>query len=85
MGYHLAGGILIALGWGMAVVVNLLLHLGAPSGGQRVAGIWFGPTLGPYAWAALAFGAGTGVLGLVLLGLARASPKGRIALPGYDY
>jgi len=85
IGYFAAGGVLIALGWGVGVVLNVLLHLLAPSGGHWLYHAYFGHSLGPYAWATLGFGAVTGALGVVLLGIARASPKGAFVLPGYDY
>jgi hypothetical protein len=85
VGYYLAGAILIALGWGLAVVVNLLLHYWAGSGGMTVAGHRLTSTLGPYAWAAFGFGLFTGALGVIFTFLGRASPKGPIVLPGYEY
>ena len=85
IGYFLAGGILIALGWGLAVVVNLVAHYVAGPGGMKVAGHELTSTLGPYAWATFGFGLFTGALGVVLLALGRASPRGRFVLPGYDY
>lgn len=73
------------LGWGLGVLLNLLLHWVAPSGGLLVAGIWFGHLMGTYAWAALGFGFVTGAVGIGLLFVGRATPKGRLVLPGYDY
>ena len=80
-----AGGVLIALGWGLAVAANLVAHYLAGSGGMMVAGHELTSTLGPYAWATFAFGLFTGAFGVVLLALGRGSPKGRLILPGYDY
>jgi hypothetical protein len=80
-----AGGLLIFLGWGLGVVVNLVVHHWAPAGGERILGVYFGPALGVYAEATLAFGLVTGAIGVVLVGLARASPKGPVVLPGYEY
>lgn len=85
LGYFIAGGLLIALGWGLGVVLNVLLHLLGPSGGHRVADVWFSPTWGAYGWAILLFGAGTGLFGAVLLALGRSAPKGPIVLPGAEY
>jgi len=85
LGYFLAGGLLVAVGWGIAVVGNVLAHRYAPAGGFRVGHAYFGPTLGPYAWAVLGLGLFTGALGVVLLFLGRAAPKGPVVLPGYDY
>ena len=84
-GYFIAGAILVTLGWGFAVVVNLLLHEVAGSGGMTVGWSRITSAMGPYAWAILAFGLVTGAVGVVLLALGRASPKGRLVLPGYDY
>jgi hypothetical protein len=84
-GYFMAGGTMIFLGWGLGVLVNLALHMYAPASGFTVAGIWFGHAIGTYAWAALGFGAMTGALGIGLLFLAQATPKGRLVLPGTDY
>jgi hypothetical protein len=85
VGYILAGGILIALGWGLAVLVNLLLHCLAGSGGMMVGGHEFTATLGAHAWATFALGVFAGGFGVVLVALGRASPKGQLVLPGYDY
>ncbi len=84
-GYFIAGGLLIFLGWGLGVVANALLHYLAPKGGMRFFGVYFAPALGSYAWATLAFGLGTGAMGIVLLLVGRSAPKGAIVLPGYDY
>lgn len=85
LGYLIAGGILVALGWGVAVVANLLVHYLAGNGGWTILGHGFTSTLGPYAWAAFGFGIFTGGFGVVLVALGRATPKGRIVLPGFDY
>lgn len=84
-GYFLAGAVLITLGWVVAVVLNLLLHSWAGSGGMSFFGHRITSTLGPYAWATFGLGLVTGAMGVVLLALGRASPKGRLVLPGYDY
>jgi hypothetical protein len=84
-GYYIAGSLLIAIGWGVGVITNVLLHLLAPSGGTRILGLYFGTTLGPYAWATLALGLATGVMGVWLIVLARDSPKGELVFPGYEY
>lgn len=84
-GYLLAGATLIALGWGLGVLLNLWLHQIAPAGGFTVAGIWFGHVVGTYAWAAFGFGLVTGAVGMGLLFLGHATPKGRRVLPGIDY
>ncbi len=85
IGYLLGGGILIALGWGLAVLVNLGLHLLAGSGELTVGGHVFTSTLGAYAWATFALGLFAGGFGVFLVALGRASPRGPFVLPGYDY
>jgi len=85
VGYFIAGGLLIALGWGVAVVLNLLLHSVAGAGGMDLDGHVITSTLGWYAWAAFGFGLFTGAFGVALLALGRSSPKGRLVLPGYHY
>jgi hypothetical protein len=84
-GYFAAGGVLIFLGWVLGVIVNLVLHRVAGSGGMMVGWVRFTSTLGPYAWAVFGFGLFTGAIGVVLLGLGRATPKGPLVLPGVDY
>jgi hypothetical protein len=85
MGFFIAGALLILLGWLGGVVVNVLLHLVAGSGGLTVGWVRITSTLGPYAWAVLGFGLFTGAIGVVLLALGRSSSRGPLVLPGYDY
>jgi hypothetical protein len=85
LGYYAAGGTLIALGWGLAVVVNLLLHRLAPPGGFRFLDATIGPGIGPYAWGTVALGLVTGGFGVVLIALGRDAPPGPFVLPGYEY
>jgi len=85
LGYYLAGGLLIVLGWGLGVAVNLGLHWLAGSQGITLGWVRIGSALGPYAWAVFAFGIFTGAIGAVLLVLARSSPKAPLVLPGYNY
>jgi hypothetical protein len=84
-GYLAAGGTLIFLGWGLGVLVNLLLHAMAGSNGMVVGWIRITSTLGPYAWAVFGLGIVTGAIGVGLLLVARATPKGLFVLPGADY
>jgi hypothetical protein len=84
-GYLIGGGLLVAVGWGLAVVLNLLLHYAAGPGGMTFAGHTITSTLGPYAWATFGFGVFTGGFGVVLLALGRSSPKAPFVLPGYNY
>jgi len=85
IGYHIAGGILVTLGWGFGVVGNLVLHWLAPSGGYRLYRVVIAGSLGPYAWALLGFGLFVGAFGVVLIAVARGAPQGPVVLPGYDY
>jgi hypothetical protein len=86
IGLQIAGGLLIFLGWGLGVLVNLLLHAVAPSSGLVLFGaVRILPKLGPYSWAIFGLGVVTGVIGTVFLFLSRDTTKGRFVLPGYDY
>lgn len=85
LGYFIAGTLLVLLGWVGGVVANLALHALAGSGGMTVGWIRITSTLGAYAWAVFGLGLFAGAVGVVLLALGRASPKGRVVLPGYDY
>ncbi len=85
LGYFVGGGLLIALGWGAGVILNLVLHETAPGGGHRLWHLFFGPSLGPYALAVLGLGLVAGAFGVVLLALGRLTPKGPFVLPGAEY
>jgi hypothetical protein len=82
-GYAAAGGFLIALGWGLGVATNLLLHRLAP--GLAFGGVRVGSALGPYAWGLFGLGLFAGALGVALIAYARRAPRGRLVLPGYPY
>ena len=84
-GYLVAGGTLVFLGWVLGVAVNLALHWMAGSGGMALGWMRITSTLGPYAWAVFGFGLGTGAIGVGLLYVGRATPKGPLVLPGADY
>ncbi|MCI4330476.1 MAG: hypothetical protein L3K19_01330 [Thermoplasmata archaeon] len=85
IGLFIAGGVLIVLGWGLALSLNLALHATAPSGGWTVGPSLITTHLGTYAWATAAFGAVTGFVGVVLLLVARGAPRGPFVLPGAEY
>jgi hypothetical protein len=85
IGYLLAGGVLIALGWVFGVVVNVLLHWAARTSPATVWGVHIGPNFGEYAWAVFGLGLVTGAMGVVLLGVGRSTPSGPFVLPGVDY
>lgn len=84
-GWAIAGGLLVLLGWGLAVALNLYLHLTAPAAGVALGPIRIGSTLGAFAWLTLALGLFTGAVGAGLLVLSRSAPKGPLVLPGYPY
>jgi len=84
-GLYVAGAILVALGWGAAVVLNLLLHAAAPAGGIPLGPITVYATWGSYAWATLAIGLLTGGVGAGILRVAGSAPAGPLVLPGYNY
>jgi hypothetical protein len=85
IGYYVAGGTLIFLGWVLGVAVNLVLHWEAGMGPFQVWTVHFGPTMGPYAWAFFALGLATGAVGAALVAVARGIPRGPFVLPGADY
>jgi hypothetical protein len=85
IGYYLAGGVLIALGWGLGVAVNVLLHWRARSQPGTLWGVHFTGTMGEYAWAVFGLGLVAGAMGVALLAVARATPRGPFVLPGVDY
>jgi hypothetical protein len=84
-GYFVAGGLLIALGWGVAVVLNLVLHSAAGAGGMLLGPARISSTIGVYARATIAFGLFTGAVGVVLLYWGRPASRGPFALPGPAY
>lgn len=85
IGWWITGTLLLLVGWVGGVAANLALHRLAPASGWRIGPWWIGPTMGPYAWAVFGFGVAVGLFGLVLYGLARNAPRGKIVLPGYPY
>ncbi len=85
VGYFAAGSLLVVLGWGLAVVLNLVLHALAGSQGMVLGPVRITSAIGDYAWAVFGLGLFTGALGVVLIGLGRSSPRGPLVLPGYDY
>ncbi len=84
-GYWVAGSVLVALGWGLGVVVNIALHWAARSGSFVLWTVHFGPTFGAYAWSVFGLGLGAGAVGGALWLVALATPKGPFVLPGADY
>jgi len=84
-GLYLAGATLMALGWGLAVVLNLILHAVAPAGGLPLGPIVVYATWGAYAQAAALIGLLTGAVGAGIFWVASSAPEGPLVLPGYNY
>ena len=85
IGLLVAGLLLVLVGWGLAVGLNLLLHAQAPPSGMPVGPLRIFRSLGPYAWLTLALGLFTGAMGSAFVLLARATAKGPFVLPGEPY
>ena len=85
LGYFIAGGLLVAVGWGGGVVANYLLHAYAPAGGFSIYGLRIDAAWGAYAWASAILGALTGAMGIVLFAVGRRSPRGPVVLPGGEF
>jgi hypothetical protein len=85
LGYLIAGGLLVALGWGFGVAVNVLLHLAAGRGGMAVGWVRITSHFGAYAGAVLGLGIVAGAIGVGLLLVGRSAPRGPFVLPGVDY
>ena len=84
-GLFIAGAILLLLGWGVAVVLNVLLHVGAPADGLALGPIRVYSAWGAFAWATALIGLLTGAVGAAVLYVARDAPAGPWVLPGFDY
>jgi hypothetical protein len=84
-GFYVAGASLIALGWGVMVVLNFLLHRWAGAQGSSYFGFNVHPAFGPFAWASAVLGGATGVIGIVLVQFGRGAPAGPFVLPGQPY
>jgi hypothetical protein len=84
-GYIAGGMLLLILGWGAGIILNVLVHSLAPSGGQSFGPFWIYPTLGPYAWGVAVLGFFTGALGSAMLAIGWSTPDGPLVLPGYAY
>jgi hypothetical protein len=85
IGYRAGGVFLIVVGWGLGVIVNIVLHRMAPAAGELVGPWRIFPTLGVYALGLVGLGALAGVVGVFMLWLAHRSPKGKFVLPGASY
>ncbi|HYK93766.1 MAG TPA: hypothetical protein VEY07_06960 [Thermoplasmata archaeon] len=84
-GWAIGGIVLLLLGWGLAVVVNVLLHLEAPASGTMIGPYRVFHDLGAFAWLSVGIGLFTGAIGAGLLWLSREAPRGPIVLPGPSY
>ena len=85
LGYRIGGVLLLAVGWGLGVAVNIALHRLAPTAGQAIGPWRIYPVLGSYAWGVVALGLIAGTVGIFMLWLAGRAPAGRFVLPGYSY
>ncbi|MGI0054181.1 MAG: hypothetical protein ACREBZ_00425 [Thermoplasmata archaeon] len=85
IGWIAAGIVLVVIGWGFAVVVNLFAHALAPSGGTTLFGVHLSSVMGAYAWGTLGLGLFTGALGVAVIVLGRSTARAPFVLPGYDY
>ncbi|MCI4353386.1 MAG: hypothetical protein L3K14_08435 [Thermoplasmata archaeon] len=85
IGYRVGGVLLLTIGPGLGVVLNIALHRMAPATGQAIGPWRIYPALGSYAWGVVALGLIAGVVGIVMLWLAQRSPPGKFVLPGYSY
>jgi hypothetical protein len=85
LGLFIAGGTLIVLGWGLALGLNLALHLLAPGAGWVVGPSRISTHLGTFAYATAAFGTITGAVGVAMLIVARQYPRGPVVVPGVSY
>jgi hypothetical protein len=84
-GYQIAGSLLIALGWGVGVVVNVVLHRLAGTEGLALGPLRVTSSFGPFAWAILGFGLFAGAIGFLTLWVARSERKAPLVLPGFPY
>ncbi|MCI4337072.1 MAG: hypothetical protein L3K17_07785 [Thermoplasmata archaeon] len=85
LGWFLAGGLLIVIGWGLATILNVVAHAMAPATGTALGPVRVFPHWGLYGEVTLGIGLFTGLIGAGLIWLAYRSPEGRIVLPGYPY
>lgn len=85
VGWFIGGGLLVVLGWGVAVLANVLVHARAPPPGLAI-GPWIVTThYGLFAEVTLGIGLFTGAIGAGLVWLAYRTPSGPLRLPGYPY
>jgi hypothetical protein len=80
LGYFAAGSILLALGLGGGLFLNVVLHRLAPSGGLDLLLFRVYPGWSPYATVALGLGVLTSLVGGALLYLGWSSPTGPLSL-----
>jgi hypothetical protein len=85
IGYRAGGILLVVVGWGFGIVLNLLVHWTAPTTGRLVGPWHVYPTFGVYALGALGLGVVAGVVGVFMLWLGQRSARGKFVLPGASY
>jgi hypothetical protein len=84
-GYLAAGLLLLIVGWGASILLNIVVHAMAPTGGQAFGPFWIYPTWGVYAWGVAVVGFFAGALGAAMLSLGWSMPYQPLVLPGYSY
>ena len=85
IGFRVAALFLGFVGFGVMVLLNLILHLTAPASGTPL-GPWVIPReMGAYAWIVFGLGLAAGVTAVGLWMVARSSPRGRFVLPGQPF
>ena len=85
VGWYIAGGLLILLGWGVAVLANVVAHARAPASGMAIGPWHVYAQYGLLAEVTLGIGLFTGLIGAGLVWLAYRTPPGPLRLPGYPY
>lgn len=85
LGWFIAGGLLLFLGWGVAVIGNLLVHARAPTSGMSIGPWQVFPQYGLFGEVTLGIGLFTGAIGAGLVWLAYRTPSGPLRLPGFPY
>jgi hypothetical protein len=85
VGLQVAGSLLLLLGVGGGVVLNLFLHAIAGPSGLKVGPWWIGPSLGWFGGTVLGLGVFAGAIGGALWALSFRTPRGPLHLPGYPY
>lgn len=85
LGFRVAGAVLVVLGWGIADLLNVLLHRAAPTAGLAVGPYTVFPAFGLLGEITFVVGLFTGLIGVGLLWVAESAPRGPLVVPGYPY